>query len=115
MEFDRFTIALLVARPDAPALDEQQAAELQNAHMSYLADLHEAGHVLAVGPLRDATYRGLSILNVEPDEARRLKEHDPAIRAGLYSVETIPWLVPAGLVSFTPGHVPRSIAEVTGG
>ena len=50
MEFDRFSIALLVLRPDRPRLDKEAEAELQDAHMAHLAD-HEAGYLLAAGPL----------------------------------------------------------------
>jgi hypothetical protein len=63
MDFDRYTISLLIHRTDAPDLDESAAADLQDAHMSHLADLHEAGILLAAGPLFDERYRGLSILN----------------------------------------------------
>lgn len=111
MEFDRYTIALLVANPDAPELDAEAAAALQDAHMSHLADLHEAGHLLAAGPLTDDRLRGLSILDVDPERARELKEADPAVRAGRYTIETIPWLVPAGAISFAPVRFPRSIAD----
>ena len=38
----------------------------------------------------------------------------PAVRAGVYEVRVMTWRVPAGLVSFSPGRVPRSIAEVRG-
>ena len=65
LEFDRYTIALLILRPDAPQLDEEAAAALQDAHLAHLADLHEAGHLLAAGPLSDEKFRGLSILNVD--------------------------------------------------
>lgn len=112
MHFDRFTIALLILRPDAPELDEEAAAALQDAHMAHLADLHEAGHLLAGGPLDDEELRGLSILNVDPARARELKEDDPAVRAGRFSVKVIPWMVPGGAMSFSPTHFPRSSAEV---
>src|SRR5579859_7357329 len=46
MEFDRYTISLLMLRSDAPAFSEQEEAELQDAHMSHLARLHQAGHCL---------------------------------------------------------------------
>jgi ABC-type dipeptide/oligopeptide/nickel transport system ATPase subunit len=95
MQFDQFTVALLLLRPDAPQLDETEEAALQDAHMAHLADLHAAGHLLAAGPLRggpDDRYRGLSILNVDPERARALKEGDPAVRAGRYSVVVLPWL-----------------------
>lgn len=111
MQFDGFTVALLVARPDAPQLDEAEASALQDAHLSHLAGLHEAGHLLAVGPLAHERFRGLSILNVDPERALELKLADPAVRAGLYDVEVMPWRVPAGLVAFAPGRLPRSVAE----
>jgi uncharacterized protein YciI len=89
MRFDQLTVSLLVRRPDAPALDETQVAALQDAHMSHLADLHESGVLVAPGPIlgdSDRDLRGLSLLTAEPEEARRLKEADPAVRVGLYEI-----------------------------
>jgi uncharacterized protein YciI len=113
MKFDRYAIGLLIAASEPPKLDEQAAAALQDAHMSHLADLHEAGVLLAAGPLFDERYRGLSILNVEPERARELDEQDPAVRAGLYSIKTFSWMVPGGVISFSPGRLPRSVAEAS--
>jgi hypothetical protein len=39
MNFDQFTIVLLILRPDAPVLDEQAESALQDAHMAFLARL----------------------------------------------------------------------------
>jgi uncharacterized protein len=116
MDFDRFSITLLVLRDDAPELTAEQEDALQDAHMSHLADLHQAGHLLAAGPLLDRTspYRGLSILNVGVDEARMLKERDPAVRAGKYAVLALPWMVPAGAMHFSPTRFPRSASEALG-
>jgi uncharacterized protein len=113
MQFDHLTVSLLILRPDAPKLDEEAAAALQDAHLAHLADLHEAGHLLAAGPLDDERFRGLSILNVEPDRARELKEQDPAVQLGRFSVKVMPWMVPAGALSFSPARFPRSVAEAT--
>jgi uncharacterized protein YciI len=114
MQFDRFTISLLILRPDAPQLDEEAAAALQDAHLAHLADLHAQGYLLAAGPLGDEKIRGLSILNVDPERARELKEADPAVKAGRFSVQVIPWMVPAGAMAFSPTFFPRSIAEARG-
>jgi uncharacterized protein len=111
VEFDRYTIALLILREDAPDHDEAEANALQDAHMAHLAELHEAGHLLAAGPLDDPHFRGLSILRVEPERARELKEADPAVRAGRFTVTVIPWIVPKGAMSFSPTRFPRSIAD----
>jgi uncharacterized protein YciI len=115
VKFDRFTVALLVKPADAPVLGEREAAALQDAHMSHLADLHDAGLLLAAGPLLDQRYRGLSILRTEPEETLALKRRDPAVRAGLYTIEAFPWLVPGGAVAFAAAHFPRSIAEANEG
>ena len=111
LEFDRYTIALLILQPDAPQLDEEAAAALQDAHLAHLADLHEAGHLLAAGPLSDEKFRGLSILNVDPERASELKEKDPAVQIGRFSVKVIPWMLPAGAISFSRTRFPRSVAD----
>jgi len=117
MEFDRFTVALLIRRDDAPELDQDAESALQDAHMAHLADLHQVGHLLAAGPLLGEpgrAFRGLSILAADPDQARMLKEQDPAVRAGVFRVECLPWLIPAGAVTFARTRFPRSMAEAAG-
>ncbi len=116
MQFNHFTIVLLLTPDDPPQLSEDEANALQDAHLAHLASLHEAGHVIAAGPLSDPErrLRGLSILNVEPERARELKDADPAVRAGVFALEIVPWLVPAGAISFSPTRFPHSIAEATG-
>jgi uncharacterized protein len=113
MDFDRFTVTLLVLRDDAPAFTPEEEARLQDAHLAHLADLHTAGHLLAAGPLLDPAtpYRGLSILSVGVDEARALKEADPAVQAGKFAITVLPWMVPGGAVHFTPTVFPRSAAQ----
>ena len=37
MQFDTFSVALLILRPDAPELGEEDAAALQDAHLAHLA------------------------------------------------------------------------------
>jgi hypothetical protein len=54
------------------------------------------------------------VLTVGPEQARALKEQDPAVRAGRFAVEVLPWIVPAGAMTFSPAHFPRSMAEAAG-
>jgi uncharacterized protein len=114
VDFDRLTIVLLLLRTDAPELDEEASAALQDAQMGHLADLHEAGRLVAAGPLDDEELRGLSVFNVGPEEARELSERDPAVRAGRLAVKVVPWMLPAGAITFSPTRFPRSIAEARG-
>jgi hypothetical protein len=104
MRFDRYTISLLFLRPDAPSLTDEQAAELQDAHLA----------LLAAGPVQgaaDRELRGFYILKVDPERARELNEQDPAVRAGRFRIEVYPWVLPGGLMNFSAGRLPRSVAE----
>jgi uncharacterized protein len=114
MQFDRHTLVLLVLRPDAPELTDQQAAELQERHLAFRADLRDRGYLAAGGPLvdqDDERLRGISIWTCDPETARRLNGEDPAVQAGRLAVEVMTWLVPAGNVRFEQVTAPRSVAE----
>jgi uncharacterized protein YciI len=106
-------VVLLVTPDNPPDLSDDEADRLQDAHLAHLADLHERGVLLAAGPVGDLAeprrhYRGLSILRCEVEEALRLKGEDPAVRAGVFELVAMPWMLPAGAVHFTPTTFPRS-------
>ena len=112
MKTDRYTITFLIQRTDAPDLSDEEAAELEEAHLCHLADLAEEGHLLATGAVPDDVVRGLSIFNVDPHRACELVQADPAVRAGLYTVWAVRWIAPAGAKSFSPALLTRSMAGV---
>jgi uncharacterized protein len=117
VEFDRHTLVLLVRPPDAPELSEEEAAELQDRHLAFRAGLRDEGYLLGGGPLidqDDERLRGISIMPVEPETARRLSEEDPAVQAGRLAVEVMTWMVPAGNIRFADVAAPRSMAEAEG-
>ena len=114
MQFDRHTLVLLVLRPDAPELTDEEAAELQDRHLAFRADLRDRGVLIAGGPRVD-----------QDDERQRSSRSGPATprrragsaamtrwckRAG--SVEVMTWIVPAGNLSFDRVSAPRSLFEV---
>ena len=115
MKFDRFTVALLVLREDAPKLSEQEENALQDAHMAHLAKLHEEGRILAAGPILgapDREIRGLTIYKGSPHEVKELANQDPAVLQGRFRHQFMDWMVPAGAMSFSHTRFPRSMAEV---
>ncbi|HET8590401.1 MAG TPA: YciI family protein [Nakamurella sp.] len=116
MHTNRYTLTLLLLRDDAPVLTEEQESALQDAHMAHLSLLHERGELLAAGPVLgapDRNLRGFGIYRGDVDRVRTLTESDPAVRAGRYRTEAHPWMVPAGIVAFSPGRLPASMAEAT--
>ena len=114
MDFDAWTVVLLELRDDAPVLDDAAANALQDAHLDFLARLHEQGYLVAAGPAGDpeGRVRGISILTVPPERALELKSADPAVVAGRFRLRVMPWQVPAGAVHFTPTRFPHSVADV---
>ena len=117
VEFDRYTVVLLVTPEHPPELSEEEADRLQDAHLAHLAELHERGILLAAGPVGDLSqprrrYRGLSLLRCDPDEALRLKGEDPAVQAGVFELVAMPWLVPGGALRFAATTFPRSADDV---
>jgi hypothetical protein len=114
LEFEHYTVALLVTNPDEPAWAEGEREALQDAHLAHLADLHEAGYLLAVGPLADpdGELRGLLVLSVGAEHAHTLVEHDPAVAAGAFLLRVLPWSIPAGGVRWQPTRLPRSLADL---
>ena len=118
MEFDRFTVCVLLRRSDAPVLGGEEANALQDAHLAHLARLHEEGHLLAAGPFLEdpiPSVRGLSIFRGSPEEVRRHADADPLVRAGYLENQLHLWMVPKGAVRFFPGKFPRSSREAEGG
>jgi uncharacterized protein len=114
---DRFTVVfLLTGAGGAPQTDAERAAT-QDAHLLHLADLHEEGVLIAAGPLHDAEWgtRGIAVLTCDAERAEALFSDDPAVKAGWFTVKTVPWLAPRGAVALTEAPFPRSAAEAAAG
>jgi uncharacterized protein YciI len=116
VDFDTFTAVLLLTPASPPEIDEEAAGALQDQHLNFLAELHESGKLLAAGPLIDPGHkvRGLSLFKGDLDDTRTLVEQDPAVQAGLFEVQLLPWLVPAGALKFATTRFPHSRADVGG-
>ena len=83
---------LLVCRPDAPELTDEEAAELQDRHLAFRADLRDRGYLAGGRPLvdqDDERLRGISIMACDPEKARRLCNEDPGVQAGRLAVEVM--------------------------
>jgi uncharacterized protein YciI len=99
-EFDTYELVLLRRPEGRPEIEDESAELLQRQHLGHLANMTEAGYVKVVGPLEgqpDESWRGVCIYQVGSlEEARRLAEMDPAVRAGQLSVEVMRWYTAKG-------------------
>jgi uncharacterized protein len=101
--FDVYTLVLLRRPADAPQMSEAELDALQAQHLAYRAQLRRAGPLVVNGPLgeqSDLAMRGLSIFACDIDEARRLTEGDPSVKAGRLAYDVMEWWVAADAVSF---------------
>jgi uncharacterized protein YciI len=103
MELDAYELVLLRRPPDATPYDEATLERIQAGHLQYHAELREAGVVVTNGPVidqPDESLRGLCFYRTGSlQEARRLAEGDPAVRAGRLAVEVMRWYCPPGTMT----------------
>jgi uncharacterized protein YciI len=107
--FDVYTLVLLRRPANASAMSDEELDALQARHLAYRAELRSDGVLVANGPLdeqSDISMRGLSIFACGLDEAARLSDADPSVRAGRLSYDLMEWWVAAGTLAFPAARVP---------
>jgi uncharacterized protein len=110
-----YVMAFLKAGPNIPK-DSVASAELQKAHLKNIIRLANEGKLIIGGPFLDnQEIRGIFIFNVSTvEEAKKLTESDPAIKAGELIMELHPWYGSAALVEAFDLHKKiekKSVAE----
>jgi uncharacterized protein len=101
VELDTYTFLLLRRGPRADDYSDEQLDELQAAHLAFLAEMGQRGHLVLAGPFRDQddeTKRGLAIYRTSLEETRRLTKQDPSVQAGRIAIEAMTWLTPKGVL-----------------
>jgi len=110
--FDVYTLVLLRRAAGAPAMSDTELDALQAQHLAYRAQLRREGVIVANGPLgeqSDVTMRGLSIFACDINEAKRLSDRDPSVRAGRLAYDVMEWWVAAGSLAFP--HATRPVGK----
>jgi uncharacterized protein YciI len=80
--------------------DSAARVQLQMAHLKNILRLANEGKLIVAGPFLDKQdIKGIFIFNVSTmDEAKKLTETDPAVKAGTLIMELHPWYGSAALV-----------------
>lgn len=86
--------------------DSAARMELQMAHLKNITRLADEGKLVVAGPfMDDQPIRGIFIFNVSTiEEAKKLTETDPAIKAGTLVMELHPWYGSAALMQVVSIH-----------
>lgn len=103
---DTYECIVLYPGPAGRAIEEATAQRLQAEHLRHIQALQERGIILVAGAV-DGPARnpdppiGFGLCRTgSVDEVRVLVEADPAVLAGLYRVDVMTFLTPAGSLEF---------------
>ncbi len=77
-----------------------ESANIQEGHMAHLEAMWKAKKLVLAGPLGDdGEWRGVLIYRTKTlEEAQRLADEDPAVKAGRLVVKMHPWWVQRGIL-----------------
>ena len=91
--------------------EEKERATLLKGHMETIGRLAKEGKLVLAGPFSDnQDVRGIYIIDVKTvEEAQKLVESDPSIKAGLFEIEMRPWYGSAALTELM--KISEKIAE----
>ena len=107
MDLEAFELVLLRRPENPPDYDDAELERIQREHLAHHARLRASGEVVTNGPViepPDPSLRGLTFYRTGSlEEARRLAEADPAVRAGRLAVDIMTWYCPPGTMS-KPGR-----------
>jgi uncharacterized protein YciI len=101
----KYVLALL-KKGTAGITDPAKVKELLSGHMANMGKLAAEGKLVLAGPMMDDTgLEGIFIFNVTTvEEAEVLGKTDPAVKAGLFSIEYHPWYASAALMEVVGIH-----------
>ncbi|MGK9368619.1 YciI family protein [Melioribacter sp. Ez-97] len=99
-------VMVFLYRGDVKIEDESKRNEIQKAHLKNITKLAEEKKLILAGPFLDnGDLRGIFIFDVESmEEARRLTESDPAVKAGTLKMEIKPWYGSAAVMMIPELH-----------
>lgn len=102
----KYVMAFLKSGPNR-SQSEEEAAQLQKAHMDNIGRLANEGNLVLAGPFLDpeSDLRGIYIFNTEDiNVAKSWTASDPAIQAGRLVMELHPWYGSAALMQVNKLH-----------
>lgn len=107
-----YVLAILKTGPKDTEIKGKERDEMFKGHMANIGRLAAEGKLAVAGPFgkNDIQFRGLFILNVTTvEEAKKLTDTDPVIKARMMIVEFVPWYGSAALMETNEIH--KKIAE----
>jgi uncharacterized protein YciI len=103
-QLDKYYLVILRRGAAWTPQETPETQRIQAEHLGHLRHMAEAGKLVVAGPFdeqQDPTARGLCLYKTETlEEARKLAEEDPAVKAGRLKVELMAWYTEKGALTF---------------
>ena len=102
-----YVFVILKTGPADANFKGKERDDIFAGHMANIGRLADEGKLAVAGPFgkNEIGYRGLFIFNVATvDEAKKLVETDPAVKAGILMAEMTPWYGSASLMATPEIH-----------
>jgi uncharacterized protein YciI len=96
-----YVFCILKTGPNEAKFRGKEHDDLFAGHMANIKRLADVGKLAVAGPFgkNDRAYRGIFIFNVTTvEEAQKLVETDPTVKAGVLVPELTPWYASASLM-----------------
>ena len=102
-----YVLAILKTGPNDGKFAGKVRDDTFSGHMANIGRLADEGKLAVAGPFgkNDASFRGIFILNVATvEEAQKLVDTDPVVKAGIMVVDLYPWFGSASLMATPEIH-----------
>ena len=102
-----YVFVILKTGPKDGDFKGKERDDIFAGHMANIGRLADAGQLAVAGPFgkNDKQYRGLYIFNVATvEEAAKIVETDPAVKAGVFVADMTPWYGSASLMATPEIH-----------
>ena len=99
VEMTQYQLVFLLSGPKAISNSGKELEKLQEKHLEHIFKMLDKKKATVAGPfMEDTELRGIMVFQVgSVEEAKRLAEEDPAVKAGRLKVEIHPWWVANGV------------------
>ncbi len=99
VEMTQYQLVFLLRGPKAESISGKELEALQEKHLGHILKMLDTKKAAVAGPfMEDTDLRGIIVYQLASiDEAKKLAERDPAVKAGRLKVEIHPWWVAKGV------------------
>ncbi|UCS93175.1 hypothetical protein KZP23_21390 [Echinicola marina] len=102
----KYVMAFLKKGPNVANYSEEERNNIQQGHMAHIGKMAEVKKLVLAGPFfGDGELRGIFLFDVDNlEEAEKLTSEDPAVKAGVLTMELLEWYGSAAAMAIPEIH-----------